>query len=307
MHKLQQSKKFMNTTITFTVIQQPGESTVEIQDAMHAGFGEFARIVDKFTRFNENSELANLNRNSGNWTGITPEFFRLVDIMLSLSHQTNGAFDPTVIDFLETYGYDPNYDFSKLDKPELDELVQKIALERNPWQAIELDYDNLKVRLAPGQRIDLGGIGKGYAIDQAFQHLSKFSNVLIDAGGDIRAKGLNLEGKAWIMNLLHMPATSEQMISLGNLAATDIAVACSGSWARKVKQFHHIIDTVSGKPIDTMSTVYVTAPNATLADGWATSLFVGGKNLVNKRDPSLEVMMISSEDNVLKTNGFPSF
>src|SRR5690606_16800322 len=118
-------------------------------DKIEEAFGEFDRIVKQYTRFNENSELSNLNRQSNTWVKVSEEFFWLIEYMLNLAKKTHGAFDPTIIDFLEVYGYDKNYDFSKLDKPELDNLVKKIAQERKSWKDIELKKQSRKVKLAP--------------------------------------------------------------------------------------------------------------------------------------------------------------
>ena len=276
------TKEFMRTTITFKIVKS-NVQTVQVQNAVEEGFGEFDRIVKKFTRFNQNSELSNLNRQSGIWVQVGEEFFMLIETMLEISEQSKGAFDPTVIDFLEAYGYDPNYDFSKLDNPELDELVKKIANERPSWKEIELDRKNRKVRLAKNQRIDLGGIGKGYAIDCARKKFTDngLENFLIDAGGDILAQGKNEKKQKWTaaLKVLSSEGIPEEV---GILELENEALACSGSWARKVKQFHHIINPQTGKPDDTHSTVFVKAATATTADAWATAIFVN-------KDPRLKV------------------
>lgn len=302
-NEISRQREFMRTTITIKVVQTSELKTVEILDAIETAYGEFDRIVKVYTRFNEDSELSNLNRNSGNWVKVNPEFFMLIKQMLEFSEVTNGSFDPTVIDFLETYGYDPNYDFSKLDKPELDDLVHKMAKTRNSWQQIQLNSDTESVRLAKGQRLDLGGIGKGYAIDCAYAKLLHMNNFLIDAGGDIRAKGTNIEGKPWKIDLKHKDTNDQEKI-LGYLELNDTSIAASGSWARKVKQFHHILDPLTGKPVDSMRTVYVLGPIATITDVWATSLFVGGKDLIAKLPEGYEAMLVTSEDKAIMTEGF---
>lgn len=278
MNTIVRQKNFMNTTITFKVVQDK-ESTVEIMDAIEAGFGEFDRIVKTYTRFDEKSELSNLNRQPDRWINISKEFCYLVEYMLNLAKVTDGVFDPTVIDFLEVYGYDKNYDFSKLEKPELDELVKKIAKERPSWKEIELDKENLRVKLVKNQRIDLGGIGKGYAIDCAFNKLNKFKNFFIDAGGDIRVKGNNEKGELWTVDLLAMNQKGHKEI-VGQLQLDNESIAGSGSWARKFKQFHHLINPKTGKPQNTFSTVFVQAPTSIESDSWATALFIGGEEIV---------------------------
>jgi thiamine biosynthesis lipoprotein len=197
---------------------------------------QFHNVVKRFTRFNENSELSNLNRRSGEWTFVSSELYSLVQTMMQFSKDTSGAFDPTVIDFLEVYGYDANYDFSKLDNVDLDNIVKDIAKKRPGWQEIEMKKqgsDNL-IKLAKGQRIDLGGLGKGYAIDLAYSALSSLSNFMINAGGDIRTKGVNEKGSAWSARLLHKDKNDE-LRTFSTMKLYDEALACSGSWAKKSK------------------------------------------------------------------------
>ncbi len=272
-------KNFMNTVITFKVVQAK-QNTVDILDSIEKGFDQFDRIVKQYTRFNEDSELSNLNRNSGSWTKISAEFFELIEYMLNLAKETDGCFDPTIIDFLETYGYDKNYDFSKLDNPKLDDMVKNISVTRASFKDIELDKKNLKVKLVKGQRIDLGGVGKGYAIDCAFDELEKVSdNFLIDAGGDIRAKGKNEKGEVWKVALKNKNESGE-IVEIGFIELDNKSVASSGSWARKVKQFHHLINPKTGLPENKYTTVYVVAQKGIDADAWGTALFVGGEKYI---------------------------
>lgn len=279
---LSRQKNFMNTVITIKVVQDT-QSTVTILDAIESAFGEFDRIVKSYTRFNEDSELSNLNRNAGSFVKVSDEFLTLIKFMLDLAEKTDGSFDPTIIDFLEVYGYDKNYDFSKLNNPKLDELVQDKLNSRKSFKEIEIDEANKKVRLAKSQKIDLGGIGKGYAIDCAFEKLSsaKLKNFLIDAGGDIRASGKNEQDLFWTVGLKHKNENDEEVI-LGEVELKNKALACSGSWARKVKQFHHLINPRTGKPENSRKTVYVEADTGLLSDSWATAIFVGGQQVADK-------------------------
>ncbi len=289
MKEIERNKSFMNTVISIKVVQNE-EPTYDINLAIEEAFGEFDRIVKSYTRFNENSELSNLNRNNGNFVKVTEEFFMLIEKMLDLAQKTDGCFDPTVIDFLEVYGYDKNYDFSKLDKPELNDIVKKTANSRKSYKEIKLNNETKEVCLAKGQRIDLGGIGKGYAIDCAYEKLSlKLKNFLIDAGGDIRASGNNSENQPWKIAL--KASIGGEPMNIGQMSLKDSALASSGSWARRVRQFHHIINPVSGQPvIAKYSTVFVEAPTALEADGWATALFVGGSSLQEKLPDHLKCL-----------------
>ncbi len=294
----------MGTTITISVVKADNESTIEINDGIEEAFSEFDRIVNKFTRFHPDSELSNLNRNAGSPTKVSDELYSLISHMLDLAQTTEGAYDPTIIDFLEIYGYDSNYDFSKLNNPELDTFIQERVRNRPSWKDIEIIDDSKSINLQKTQRIDLGGIGKGYAIDQAFNILDKFNNFVIDAGGDIKVKGKNEQEKPWQIGLKHKDGTEEIIIAGLNIEGG--ALASSGSWVKKLKQFHHLINPHSGKPVEDISTVYVLASEAILADGWATSIFIGGENLLSKLPPGIEAMFIDNQGMIIGTPLFRS-
>lgn len=283
-----EQKKFMNTTITIKVVQQ-NEYTVTLLDGINEAFSEFDRIVKKYTRFNEDSELSNLNRNGGNWVQVSEEFLYLIEYMINLANLTEGAFDPTIIDFLEVYGYDKDYNFSKLDNPRLDDLVKKIINNRHHFSEIEIDKKNHRVKLMKDQKIDLGGVGKGYAIDCAYKKLAKVTdNFLIDAGGDVRVSGENKLKKKWQISLLHMgDSGSKEDIGVVELSHGE-SLSCSGSWARKFKQFHHLINPKTGIPQEERKTVYVKASSGIDSDGWATAIFIGGEKVVKKAPSTLE-------------------
>lgn len=285
--KIFHTRNFMNTEISISVIKNK-QSTIEIQEAIENAYGEFDRIVKKFTRFNEDSELSNLNRQGGKWIKVSDEFFMLIEFMLNMSKKTEGAFDPTIIDYLEVYGYDKNYDFSKLENPKLDGLVKKITNTRKSWKEIKLDSKENKVMLAENQKIDLGGVGKGYAIDCAYNHLIKVSDdFLINAGGDIRASGKNEKSEYWKAEL------KAKESSAGIVELKDMSLSSSGSWARKVKQFHHLIDPRLGKPADRdYDSVFVIGKSGLLTDAWATSLFILGEETEESKEDGVSAIFL---------------
>ncbi len=286
MHKTSRTKKYMNTDITVHVVSEKPD-TVKTLDAIEEVFAEFDRIVKKFTRFNEDSELSNLNRSSGDWVVVSEEFFKLIKFMLKMNKDTQRVFDPTIIDFLEVYGYNKDYDFSKLENPSLDKMVMNIAKNRASANEIELDDLKSSVKLVTGQKIELGGCGKGYALDQSRDILLKlgFKNFLIDGGGDLLANGFNDKGVLWEVGLYNFE--KEQKVLKGMTKLDNEALASSGGWARKVKQFHHLINPTSGTPENKFTTVFVRAKDAIIADSLATTLFVGGEEAIKTYSDSV--------------------
>ncbi len=289
MTKTSRTKKYMNTDITVHVVSE-NPNTVKTLDAIEEVFGEFDRIVKKFTRFNEDSELSNLNRASGEWVEVSEEFFKLIQFMLKLNKDTNGVFDPTIIDFLEIYGYNKDYDFSKLENPSLDQMVINIAKNRASANQIELDEKNHSVKLVKGQKIELGGCGKGYALDQSKDILMKngFENFLIDGGGDLIANGKNDKNILWEVGLYSFE--NGEKVLKGMTKLENEALASSGGWARKVKQFHHLINPTNGVPENKFATVFIRAKEAIIADSLATTLFVGGEEAIRNYSSDVSFM-----------------
>lgn len=110
---------------------------------------------------------------------------------------------------------------------------------------------------------------------------------LIDAGGDIRASGRNEKNEIWKVGLKTKNEKGE-IEEIGFVELDNESIASSGSWARKVKQFHHLIDTKTGKPVDkNYSTVFVQAKTALESDSIATVLFIGGEEFIKKIFPKL--------------------
>ncbi|MFC1780463.1 FAD:protein FMN transferase [Patescibacteria group bacterium] len=261
----------MNTKVEFTTWTEMARD--KVHEIFDQGFKQFHFVIEKFSRFDPSSGLSILNNSRGKEVKVSKELFKLVEFAIDLANKTNGTFDPTIIDFLEAYGYDTKYSFDKLQSKKLiQKEIKQILKKRKSYKDILLYPARSSIKLSKNQKIDLGSIGKGYAIDKAFSKLKPLKNFIINAGGDIRATGVNKDGKPWPVGL-KVPKVGEiKRIRLDNKA-----ICCSGSWARKVKFFHHLINPKTGKPQNDIKAVFVIANNAMKADSWSTALFVMGK------------------------------
>ncbi len=272
MYKLLSCEKiFMNTKIRFfTWTKFDRFETFKIFDT---AYEKFHYVVDNFSRFNTNSELSKLNMSSRKTIKISEELFKLINFALSIAYKTNGAYDPTIIDFLETYGYKDNPDFKNLKREKLIKKEIKMILKsRHSFKDIKLDKNNFTIKLQKNQKLDLGSVGKGYAIDLAYNEMLILENFLIDAGGDIRARGKDESGKPWLVGL-NVAGSGE----IGKIWLQNQSICCSGSWARKVSYFHHLINPKTGEPQNEVNQTFVISRTATEADAWSTALFVLGK------------------------------
>lgn len=276
--KIEREQVFMNTIVR--IILYSDKPTIFTEEKLQEAFNCFADVVKKYTRFNSKSELAKLNNSGGKPQKVSREFFELIEFMLNLVNLTNESYDPTIIDLLESYGFSKDKNYEVLDDPGLFDRIQKLVQTRpNPSQ-IKLDRENYTVILAPRQRLDLGSIGKGYAVDLAYQVLEDFPAFMVNAGGDIRVKGPKPDETPWEVGLDYSQLPNKKLHQeklLGTIQLTDGSICGSGGWARKVKFFHHLLNPKTGTPINEISQTYVVAPTALEADPWATVLFTMGR------------------------------
>ncbi len=140
---------------------------VEAGDLCELAFAECERIEGLYSRFIAGNELARVNSCLGEWQEISEELAYLISVGLEAGRHSFGAFDLTVKSILEGWGYDSNYSLT----------------EGGSGRVGRLELDGRRLRL--DAEIDLGGLGKGYAIDRMAEILASMPAVLIDAGGDM--------------------------------------------------------------------------------------------------------------------------
>ena len=260
----------LGTDIIITAITDISAAAfAEVADAV---FLRIAEIEQRFSRFRGDSELSQLNQHAGRAVTVSPEFAILTNRALAFSKRTDGAFDPTVLAALTAAGYDRSFEYIS------NHATKKLATRARPnYRAVRQDTNKLCVDPAAG--LDLGGIAKGYAVDEASKILAHhFQHYFLNAGGDIRLAGMNLEGKPWHIGI-EDPDDGKEYI--GMLAVSNASVATSGGYRRRWtsggKAHHHIIDPRTGNPVENdISSVTVIAPTTELADSLATALYVVG-------------------------------
>lgn len=210
----------------------------------------------RYSRFRPASWLSKLNQD-GEFLNPDPQFVELLELSLDYYQKTDGVFNIAVGEKLINAGYDADYSFTANEK----EIVIPILPDI-------LSVTNDKITLSAGQ-LDLGGIGKGFAIDTLADYLKtehNFSYFLINGGGDMYATSDN--GTPVTIALGH---PYDKSLGIGTLELQDGGFAASSphvrSWtdARTGAAKNHLL---TNEQVAT----YVTAQNATEADIWATTL-----------------------------------
>ena len=160
----------------------------------------------------------------------------------------------------------------------------------------------------PGMRIDLGGIGKGYAVDRGIEILKArgVARALVTAGGDSRIIGDRM-GKPWLVAIRH-PDNPNKVVTRIPLA--DSAVSTSGDYERFFDEggvrYHHIIDPHTGHSASKVRSATILAPTATQTDGMSKTAFVLGPEkaleIIN-RMPEYDAVFVLPDGKMLYSNG----
>ncbi|MFZ1654322.1 MAG: FAD:protein FMN transferase [Candidatus Moraniibacteriota bacterium] len=258
--------EIMKTDVACEILFPAGQEALA-EAALREVFDLFRGFESRYSRFIEGNELWEFNR--GSRRVLSSEFFRLLSEAKRYHEETNGLFDPSILPVLEHEGY-------------VGVASGVTPKQQRGFAELSLDKETLTATKPRELVVDLGGIGKGFIVDQVVDFLSQhFDNFLIDAGGDIFAKGANRkEGYPyWAIEVEHPDRVSQPPALL---MLTDMAVATSGinrrCWEKDGEQKHHIIDPAIGQSAapDFLS-VTVVAPDTTAADVWAKSLYIAGK------------------------------
>jgi thiamine biosynthesis lipoprotein len=201
----------------------------------------------------------------------------LLEECLRLHRRTGGIFNPLVIESLEAAGYDMSFE----------QLAARGPIQMSPGvvapslECLDLHAGRQAATLPLGLRLDLGGFGKGYAVDHAVALLPAGANFLIDGGGDIYAAGFAPQGGPWRVDVVH-PIAPDEVIC--NVALSDGGIATS--WATKRRWrvtggwAHHLIDPRTGRPAESgVIGATVIAPTTVEADVFAKcALILGPKD-----------------------------
>ncbi len=260
-----------------------------------------------YSRFIPESLIGRINAAAGeHWVDIDPETEALLKLCGDMVFFTRGVFDPTALPLIRLW----NWKASPPVVPgEADILA---AQERVGWRKVQCRPGAVFLPQT-GMCLDLGGIGKEYAVDRVVMLAGQFGiqHVLVDFGQDVRVQGEPPEKAAWHIGL-EDPRHPGRCWT--GVAVTRQAVATSGDYLRHFfhggRRYGHIIDPRTGYPVNngTLS-VTVIAPHCTLAGILSTTAFVlgadDGRRLLESC-PGVEGC-ITTETNQQETKGFYAY
>jgi thiamine biosynthesis lipoprotein len=268
--------------------------------AARAALDEIDRIEDALTFFRETSELSRVNREAARGPVVaSPELFALLRLCGEMHALSGGAFDPTSTPLSRAWGFLARE--GRLPGPdEIESARQGVG-----WSKVVLDERERSVRFAhEGLELNLGSIGKGWALDRVFVGLraAGVSRALVSAGGSSqRAWGRG----PWEVSLASSGET------LARLSLRDAALGTSGAGEQHFelegRRYGHVIDPRSGRPAEGVRSASAIAGEAALADALATAFLVGGpataEAVCAARPGVVALLALESEPRTLRVIG----
>jgi FAD:protein FMN transferase len=287
---------------TSTVVELFAETPILADKCSQLVFDEMRRIDALMSPYKKHSELAQINRKAGGKkVTISRELFDLIQQSIKFSQLSNGAFDIT----FASVGY--LYDYRMKQHP-TDKQISRQLKAVNYKNIVLNEVDSSISFSHKNTRIDLGGIAKGYAVDNAIKILKTcgISNALVSAGGDSRILG-DKKGRPWVMGVRHPRDKNKVVVSI---PLSDSAISTSGDYERyfieKGTRYHHILQPTTGRPVKQTWSASVMANKAITSDALSTTLFVLGTEkalkLINSLD-DIEAVMIDANGKMFYSNG----
>ncbi|MEZ6142837.1 MAG: FAD:protein FMN transferase [Zavarzinella sp.] len=301
----------MGTTFSITLY---AETEQLAERAVTAAFERVAHLNTLMSDYDPKSELMQLcSKNKTTLAGpqkVSAELFYVLQKCTALSQLSEGAFDASIGPLSRIWRT-----ARKEKKLPPAETIQT-ALTRMGYRNVKLNPKDRTVELlVPGMQLDLGGIAKGYAADEAIATLKKFniSIALVAASGDIATMGIPPDSKGWKIDIAPPVGSTDKRTVL----LKEMAVSTSGDSFQFLeidgKRYSHLIDPRTGYGIEGRRSVTVIAPRGIDADSYTkmASIWAPEKAIAAiEKIPGMECsisLMVGDKETTVQTKGFANF
>jgi FAD:protein FMN transferase len=270
-------------------------------------FARFDRLDAMMSVWRQGSDVIRLNEAAGEHpVHVAPEVLEVLEIGQKVSDWTEGKFDVTFGALADLWRFDDQDKDNRIPDP--DEVRRRLPLIN--YHALILDHAAGTAFLQhKGMRAHLGGIGKGYAVEQAVKIFRDggLQDFMIQAGGDLYVGGTK-GGQPWKLGINDPRGpggSSFAMIQLSNAT-----FSTSGDYERFFMKngvrYHHIIDPATGQPARLCRSVTLVSPSPVLADAVSKGVFILGPQkgmALIERLPDLEGVIVSAKNEVFVSKG----
>jgi thiamine biosynthesis lipoprotein len=278
------------------------DSETHANEAIDAVMAEMRHIDDLMSHYKPDSQLSKINQHAADApVQVDKELFDLIKLSTHFSEITDGAFDITYASVGYLYNYPEHIHPT--------EAQIEAALPAVNWRNMKFnDADHSVFFEHKGMRIDLGGIGKGYAVDKGIEVLQKrgIEHAVVTAGGDTRIIGDRM-GRDWLVAIRH-PDDPNKVVT--RIPISNAAMSTSGDYERYFDEngvrYHHIIDPHTGHSASKVRSATIIGPTATQTDGMSKTAFVLGPEkaleIIN-RMPEYDAVFVGPDGKMYWSNG----
>ncbi len=243
-------------------------------------------INDSMSTYQSDSTISKFNQLAKD-TPITidADFSHVLNISKQVYEQSNGAFDPTVMPLIETWGFGSTMTVERLQSPPSAlEIAQAKALV--DFESV-VQKDNRLSKTKDGIGLDFSAVAKGYGVDviaDVLRDRYQIRNYMVEIGGEVASSGVNNQQQPWQIAIdapIEGSTVSERqtiaVIRQPINSTNKMYLATSGNYRNSIvfagKHYSHTIDPTTGEPIvGGAPSVTVAADSVALADAWATAL-----------------------------------
>ncbi len=301
---VKRAQMHMGTVVSITAVAASQEGA---HTAIQAGFGEIKRLEQLLSTWIAESELSRVNASAGRQpVTVSRETLDVVTRSLEMARLTNGGFNIAVGPAVEAWSVTERQRIPS--DAELEQLKTLVD-----WTSIQINEANRTVFLPiRGMRIDVGGIGKGYAADRAAEEMKRAGALggVVALSGDIKTFGVLPDGAGFPVGIKH-PRQEGTLIAIIDLK--DEAMSTAGDnerfFERNGVRYHHILDPQTLRPARSCQSVTVIGKEGTVADGLDTGIFVLGPErgmaLVEQLS-DVEAVIIDDQGKVTVSSGLRS-
>ena len=299
-------------TLFRVVLYAPDQLVANAASA--AAFARLDELNARLSDYDPESELSKLSRCSDlevptPWIAISTDLSAVLVCASAISNASDGAFDVTCGNATRLW----RRAIREAELPTQESL--DLALPTIDWRAVELSGDHTRARLTRhGMRLDLGGIAKGYAVDQMLSALAQrgVHSALVVGGGDVGVNDAPPGESGWRIEL--SPVTQAQTGPRSTLLLAHAAVSTSGDLYRSRliggRCYSHIVDPYTGIGLTTQCGASVIASDSMTADALATAATVLGTDASERlwsRFEGCEFRVAAKTDHELVIRESPRF
>jgi len=267
-HIYKRSQVLMGTVVEITVVARDEERA---EEAMTAAFKEIRRLEEIMSTYIPSSDISRVNAAAGlSPVKVNRDLILVVKKALEFAHLSGGAFNIALGPAIDLWNV------TESDRIPSDQELEAIRPLTDLKNILVDDISDTLFLKEKGMRINLGGIGKGFAADYAYNVLLRHGirSGIIAVAGDLRVFGKRPDGSTWNIGIKH-PRKKEGIMAQVHLS--DMAISTSGDYERFfIKngiRYHHVLSPDTLHPSRGNQSVSVIAQDSTTADAISTAIF----------------------------------